>query len=333
MKKLFSIVAILMASLAVFSCAKEGFEKGEEATMNLSVQIPDIKAQTKAYGDGMYDDINLVIGVFDENRVEKFRRNITLEKGTFEKTVSIRFLMGKKYQMVLWAQYGDAYGDPNDPVEMPLDTITVDYTASNRENLDAFYAYVPVFEVKQDFEKSVTLRRPFAQLNFATKKGDVDASIADNYLGLPAKATVTVSSVANTLDLFTGNTSYIDPVTKAEAPGAKVVIPETAFPKDAEGKYPTITIENETYEVISMNYILVADSLAEKEGENAGKTTVNLTLNVGNELEIYVPTAHMKRNWKTNVIGQLLTGEGTFKVSVNPFFDNSQNTTWNELGN
>ena len=142
-----------------------------------------------------------------------------------------------------------------------------------------------------------------------------------------------MSSVANTLDLFTGAASYIDPETKAETPGAKVVIPETAFPKDAEGKYPTITIENETYEVISMNYILVADALAEKEGENAGKITVDLTLNVGNELEIYVPTAHMKRNWKTNVIGQLLTGEGTFKVAITPGFDNTENTTWNELTN
>ena len=288
--------------------------------MTLSIDILD-GVQTKAYGDGMFADKNVIIGVFDENGVEKFRKNIVWTKDVFEEEIQIRFMMGKTYQMVLWAQYGNAYGDP---VTMPLDQITLDYTASNQENLDAFYAYVPKFTVKQDFEKSVTLRRPFAQLNFATTVGDIDESIAAT--AVESKAKVTIANVANTLDLFTGQTTFVKDG-HVETTPQTVVIPATAFPAKVNGKYPTITVEETTYEVISMNYVLVADS-----GAQDGKTTVDLKLEVG-DLVIEVPNAYMKRNWRTNVVGELLTGEGTFTVKIDPIFDGSYNNNWNDGSN
>jgi hypothetical protein len=320
MKKIFSLMVVALSVLAVASCAKEDLGKNDEATMTLSLRIPEA-ASTKAYGDGMFADKNVIIGVFDENGVEKFRKNIVWAKDVFEQEVQIRFMMGKTYQMVLWAQYGNAYGDP---VTMPLTQITLDYSASNRENLDAFYAYVPKFTVKQDFQKTITLTRPFAQLNFATTIGDMDESVADTDLtGLGNTATITISNVANTLDLFTGLTSYVKDG-HAETVPQTVVIPATAFPAKVDGKYPTITVEEVTYEVIAMNYVLVADANAQD-----GKTTVDLKLEVG-DLVIDVPNAYMKRNWRTNVVGELLTAEGSFKVTIDPDFEGSYNNNWNQ---
>lgn len=321
MKKIFSLMVAALSVLAVASCAKENVAKSDEATMTLSISIPD-GAATKAYGDGQYADKNVIIGVFDENGVEKFRKNFVWEKNVFEQEIQIRFIMGKKYQMVLWAQYGDAYGDP---VRMPLDEITLDYSASNRENLDAFYAHVPVFEVKQDFRKAIVMTRPFAQLNFATTIGDMDESIADTDMtGLVNTATVSISNVANTLNLFTGETSFVSQNGNAESPRGNVVIPATAFPKMENGKYPVINVDGVIYEVISMNYVLVADA-----GAKDGKTTVDLQLQVG-ELVIDVPNAYMKRNWRTNVVGELLTAEGSFKVSIDPNFEGSYTENWTE---
>lgn len=316
MKKIISFIAVALAVLAVASCAKEN--AGAEATMTLKVNIPE--AVTKAYGDGMFADKNLIIGVFDENGVEKFRKVYVWSPSKFEDAISIRFMVGKKYQMVFWAQYGEAYGKPE---TMPLDQITLDYARSNREDLDAFWAHVPVFEVKTDFDMSVTLHRPFAQLNFATTVGDMNESVADPDLaGLHNKAAVTVKNVANTLNLFTGETCYIDANNHAENAGAAVIIPDTEFPKVKvmqDGKevevYPTIEVEGVTYEIVAMNYILVADS-----GSQDGKTTVDLKLQVG-EFELSVPNAYMKRNWRTNVVGELLTAEGSFKVNIDPIFE------------
>lgn len=316
MKKIISFIVVALSVLAVASCTKEN--AGAEATMTLKVNIPE--AVTKAYGDGMFADKNLIIGVFDENGVEKFRKVYVWSPSKFEDAISIRFMVGKKYQMVFWAQYGEAYGKPE---TMPLDQITLDYARSNREDLDAFWAHVPVFEVKTDFDMSVTLHRPFAQLNFATTVGDMNESVADPDLaGLHNKAAVTVKNVANTLNLFTGETCYIDANNHSEAAGAAVIIPDTEFPKVKvmqDGKevevYPTIQVEGVTYEIVAMNYILVADS-----GSQDGKTTVDLKLQVG-EFELSVPNAYMKRNWRTNVVGELLTAEGSFKVNIDPIFE------------
>lgn len=316
MKKIISFIVVALSVLAVASCSKEN--AGAEATMTLKVNIPE--AVTKAYGDGMFADKNLIIGVFDENGVEKFRKVYVWSPSKFEDAISIRFMVGKKYQMVFWAQYGEAYGKPE---TMHLDQITLDYARSNREDLDAFWAHVPVFEVKTDFDMSVTLHRPFAQLNFATTVGDMNESVADPDLaGLHNKAAVTVKNVANTLNLFTGETCYIDANNHSEAAGAAVIIPDTEFPKVKvmqDGKevevYPTIQVEGVTYEIVAMNYILVADS-----GSKDGKTTVDLKLQVG-EFELSVPNAYMKRNWRTNVVGELLTAEGSFKVNIDPIFE------------
>jgi hypothetical protein len=316
MKKIISFIVVALSVLAVASCTKEN--AGAEATMTLKVNIPE--AVTKAYGDGMFADKNLIIGVFDENGVEKFRKVYVWSPSKFEDEISIRFMVGKKYQMVFWAQYGEAYGKPE---TMPLDQITLDYARSNREDLDAFWAHVPVFEVRTDFDMAVTLHRPFAQLNFATTVGDMNESVADPDLaGLHNKAAVTVKNVANTLNLFTGETCYIDANNHSEAAGAAVIIPDTEFPKVKvmqDGKevevYPTIQVEGVTYEIVAMNYILVADS-----GSKDGKTTVDLKLQVG-EFELSVPNAYMKRNWRTNVVGELLTAEGSFKVNIDPIFE------------
>lgn len=319
MKKIFTLMVAALAALAVTSCNKEEMAgASNEATMTLSVNLAE-GVQTKAYGDGMYADKNLIIGVFDENGTEKFRQNLVWEKDKFTDEISIRFIMGKKYQIVLWAQYGNAYGDPK---TMPLDKITLDYAASNGESLDAFYAYVPVFEVKQDFNKSVTLTRPFAQLNFATTVGDIEESIKDDFLGLPGKAVVTVKNLANTLDLFTGKTTYVNEKNEEFVDGVSVVIPETDFPM-VDGKLQTIKIEDVVYEVIAMNYLLIADT-----NSKDGKVTADLTLEVG-DLVINVPQAPLQRNWKTNVYGELLTAEGTFNVTINPNPLGSYNHDWN----
>lgn len=316
MKKLFLLTALTALIFAV-SCSKDdtATKGAEEATATLTVKLPE-DIVTRAFGDGKLQAKNLIIGVFDENGVEKFRKNYVWDVNVFEDEVEITFFIGNKYQLVFWAQYGEAYGKPEN---MKLDKISLDYKVSNREDLDAFYAFVPVFTVTKDFGMTVEMKRPFAQLNWATTVGDMDEAIN---AGLLNKATVTVKNAANTLDLFTGKTYYADENGTTNPKGAEIVIPATEFPKDANGKYHTIEIYDTEYEIIAMNYVLVAD-----DGATDGKTTVELKLNVG-EVNLNVQNANMKRNYKTNIYGELLTGEGTFKVKVNPFFDDEENTNW-----
>ena len=74
MKKILSLMVAALSLLALSSCMKENFDNGaDEATMTLNISMPDGVA-TKAYGDGKFADKNVIIGVFDENGVEKFRK-------------------------------------------------------------------------------------------------------------------------------------------------------------------------------------------------------------------------------------------------------------------
>lgn len=311
MKRIIYFAAMLAAAVSAASCEQEKLatDPAEEATVTFAVSVPQ-DAVTKAYGDGQFSKKEVIIGVFDETGVEKFRKTYTWEPTEFTKEVQLTFAMGKSYQMVFWAQYGNAYGEPG---TMPLDKITMPYTASNMEDMDAFYAYVPVFKVSGDFTKDVVMKRPFAQLNFATTPGDIKEAVDAGIVPADGKpVTVTISNAANTLDLFTGETSFV--TADAVAESGEVVIPATAFPTDAEGKYIPIKIEGRDYEVVAMNYVLVADKNAVD-----GKTTSDLTIKVG-EVELTVPGANMKRNYKTNVAGEFLTGEGTFTVTIDPIF-------------
>lgn len=318
MKKLF-LLSALVAMIFAVSCSKEdtGMADANQATATLTVKMPH-QTVTKAFGDGKLQTKNLIIGVFDDKGEEMFRKNYEWNPEMFEDDIEITFLVGHKYQLVFWSQYGNAYGNPE---TMPLDKISLDYKKSNREDLDAFYFYVPVFTVNKDFSMTVELNRPFAQLNWATTVGDMDEAIK---AGLDSKATVTIKNAANTLDLFTGKTYFLDDKGEMNPNGEEIVIPATEFPKDAEGKYYQMKIYDTQYEIISMNYILVADQNATE-----GKATADLTLNVGS-VKLDVHSANMKRNHKTNIYGELLTAEGSFKVKVNPIFEDESNHNWND---
>ena len=78
---------------------------------------------------------------------------------------------------------------------------------------------------------------------------------------------------------------------------------------------PTGTIADK-YGWLAMNYVLVAEesSLAEvsfaiREGETAVLTTYN------------VSNVPVQRNYRTNIVGNLLTAEGTINIVVDPIFN------------
>jgi hypothetical protein len=68
-----------------------------------------------------------------------------------------------------------------------------------------------------------------------------------------------------------------------------------------------------------MNYFLVAD-----KGAADGKITSEMTLAVG-DVNLTVPTENMKRNYRTNIVGELLTGEGKFSITIDPIFTDDYN--------
>ena len=317
MKKINYILIALMTMLLAASCAQdEGMKadnKGNEATISLSIQLPDQGPLSRAYGEAEKID-HLVYQVFQlDNDGEIVSSIFHLEKDANfnpEETVILSLLKGKSYKIAFWAQKkGTGYYNTDD-----LRAVKVNYTAANNDDgQDAFFK-TEQFTVKSDASLNVKLTRPFAQLNVGVSDIDLDKATAAGLTVTQSKAII--KNVPNTINLIDGTVSgNEDVVTYAMA----------KTPKEASGEVLEITV-NEVktlYNHISMSYLLVgADKLLLESGlefefANADETeSVTLTQGLTN-----VP---VQRNYRTNIIGRLLTSDIDFSIIIDELFKDEE---------
>ena len=337
MKKNLIFAAVAVAMLSAASCNKENVtpdvQAEETVTAVFTVNAPsfiDTKAVTssdqKAVGDGLAAD-NLVFAVFDAdgNEIEVLRQgdwvnNIGENKAAIkfdnsdkpQATVTVTLVRGKEYSFVCWAQNEAAVCyDFKDMKNIGISY--ADYNASNNDLRDAFYAYAKTDgKVTENFSQTITLTRPFAQINAGTTDF-VDAQKAgleiDNLY-----STMTVKNAATVLETFTGTAS--SPVA-ATFSYAHAVAPDYDLVINASKvvNQPTVAIADK-YGWIGMNYVLVSESssLVEvsfeiREGDNTVLTSFD------------VPNVPVQRNYRTNIVGELLTAEGTINVIVDNVFN------------
>ena len=184
-------------------------------------------------------------------------------------------------------------------------TVKVDYTkiAANDDTADAFFGYVPNFDPVTATSTTFKLYRPFAQLNAATTDYDVltQSGVTD------LTSTVTLKTY-NTFDISTGDvTGNVVDVVFKEA---------TAIP------YPTVDFHKPGYTYLSMNYVLAA--------KNQNITNTHFTFKgkkSGNDVVI-AGTSYanipLQQNYRTNILGALLTKTTDFTVEIVPAFDNTE---------
>ena len=287
-KKLF---VVMMAIVAMFttSCQLGGdYEENVDETSVVAFNLSTPEISTRVYGDGTNATV-LQYAVYDAYGKEL--TDLTKTDGTINisTTVNLQLTTGNTYSIIFWA------AAPNAPYEVNFANkeMTVDYNnvVSNSENLDAFYAY-HTFEVTgvQGQTESVSLMRPFAQLNIGTS----DYAISQKAGYVPTKSSVTVKQVYSTLNLEDG---------------------EVSNPIDAVFKMNTID-RNEVFpvagnEYLAMNYLLVP----------ADKSLVNIEFthtNGSNEKTYTVEYVPVQRNYRSNIYGDILTSNVNVNVEIRP---------------
>ncbi len=310
MKKTLSIIAGLFALLAV-SCTQEKIEEsnaGQAVGVTFTAELPENIA-TKAFADGQTVQ-KLVYAVYNTGETDPVytpEKPVDLVGGK----ASIRFelVSGKKYDFVFWA-YSE--GTKAYTVALKGQTLTVDYgkILSNDENNDAFYAFVSELEVSGATTQKVDLYRPFAQINLGTD--DLDKTVDQTFDATKLRSSMK-ATVATVLDFATGEVRNEEEVTFAA----------NAIPARTED-FP---YDNENYDYLSMNYVLVGktkDALncefAIYEGENEEATN---TVTVAN-----VP---IQRNYRTNLYGSIITDPTDVNVEVQPGIGSGENIPVGEI--
>lgn len=341
MKKILVFAAAMASMLFAASCQKENFSSAEQGAdvvkATLTIQAPGLpgtkamSADQEKVGDGLAAD-NLVFAVFDENGEElpNLRQgdwvngigDVTTEvtfdnSATPTTTVTVTLVRGKVYTFVCWAQNKAATCyDFKDMKNIGIDY--TEYNAANNDLRDAFYACVQTEKVTENFSQTVTLSRPFAQINVGTADF-VEAQKAgleiDNLY-----STMTVKNAATSLETFTGKASNPVELTyeyaHAIAPDDELVINKNLVQNNPQG---TIA---DRYDWLAMNYILVADGSANGEGSALVDVAFEVREGADVVLTSYdVPNVPVQRNFRTNIVGSLLTAEGDITIIIDPIFN------------
>ena len=313
MKRFFNLMAMLaLVALTFASCQKENVQdpSSQEADVTFTLSSPAM--QTKAFADG--NTVNTVhVHVYKVDASGNLSyiapttgsptKEVTMTGGSA--TYSARLVTGQKYTFVFWADYqADGYTSPY-TYDAVNQTISVNYNAAcNDEKRDAFYAVIPNVTITGAYSQSVTLKRPFAQVNFGVTTADYDAAVA---AGVTVNgAAVKCTKAANAINLLNGTTSGEVDATFATA----------TLPSD------TLTAANTSYKYVAMNYVLVG-----KDAKTLSDITLtlNATGAASGTPEYTYTNIPLQGNYRTNIVGELFTSPANINITVDKNFTQPDN--------
>lgn len=298
MKKI--LFYLLAGATLLTSCQRDDTIPASKSDTKVTITArvpaqPAVQKSSRAAGDGT--QVNRCV-------LEVYLQGVLADRQTAAVTglgasFDLRLVASQAYDFVLWA---DHVADPATEAGLAADlhyntadlravSMLGDY-AGNDETRDAFTASEH-FVVDAAFNKSIELKRPFAQLNIATR----DAQFSQLEAFRPAKAHLAFTGVYTTYNSLTGAVGGEQPMTYASG----------VTPTDiASGKLTT-------------DYLFAPASPDQK------LTDMVLTLyNSQNEVltaNDRLTNIPLLRNKRTNVSGNLMTVGARIDVTVNPILD------------
>lgn len=304
MKKFLLYVSAAAMMLAE-SCQKEALAPVSEGetSVKFSIALPD-GLQTKAMSRAESTDI-----VYYEIWNSDWTRQLyPVEQAGAQSyasavvngckaTIDLKLVSDQTYNFIFWAQNNacGAYNVDN------LKNVGVDYDVigaeGNQDKFDAFYA-IETIRVEGPINKTVTLYRPFAQLNFGademtTTFGDIVVTDTE----------IQVSGLATVFNTLTGY-------------GEQAVTSPVAFQAKGIATDETLVAAGKPYTWVAMDYMLMMDDQA----------LVNVEASFGVD-GMDEPVTHsltnvpLKKNYRTNIVGDLFTTDAKLEIIVDPDFN------------
>lgn len=310
MKKIYFGIVTLAVMLFVTACSQNEPQQ-DEALVTFSVGVEDANI-TRAYSDGTTAN-QLIYSIFNEDGTKVIISKVTENNLTDlleGHTVTVSLAKGHTYTAVFWAQNSacKAYTISEDM------HVTIDYTGlNNDETRDAFFAVSEPFTVNNNLSQDVILKRPFAQVNVGAYEYDYTYA-KENKLNVTLSS-ATITDVPSVINLYDGSVSQPVNVeyTLNNIPTGDNEKLHVDVNKDGEKEY---------YRYLSMCYIL-ADPVGSTHTMSFKFKDVENDKLVGfSEGLENVPA---KRNWRTNLVGQILTGPANFLVIIDPTYDGEIN--------
>ena len=292
MKK-FLLMAVVAFGMLATACSKDEVAQpvAEKSTVTFSVAAPELA--TRALGDGT-TATQLSWAVYDKSNTLLFQSSEVTVMSDLKATVEIPFVNGMAYNILFWAEAVQS------PYSVNWTNLEVGYTnaaalVSNSEKYDAFYCYfTELGEVTGPVTKTVELKRPFAQLNIITNDHDDAVKSGLNV----SQVSVAISEGCDKFNLASGE-------------GIKA----TAGTKITFGNATKVANDH-----LAVNYLFTG---GEKSLVNVtfAYTDGDLTKGGDASRSMEFAAVPVQRNYRTNIVGSLLTSDGKFNIEIKPGFD------------
>lgn len=298
-----------------------------EGNIIFQVSAPEVMGITRAGGetnsalgaltnvDFSQYDLRYQLAVFrieDGNYVEAISPQKKIVDSYEPVTYSLRLTPNRNYQVVVWADFvrqgetEDLHYDTHDFRNITVPEMPDKYLL-NDESKDAYYISKN-FTVENGSSEDLVLKRPFAKLRIVTTDWNYEnLEMPDNF-----KVSYYGCKRFVNLDAVLGTSSYDE--LSADVSAASVYTATLKEDKDYEGGY----------DMTENNRTIIVDYLMTDVEE---QTPVHLTLEAlkgdkqiaKQDLKTDIP---IKRNWLTTIIGNTLTTDATFNISIDEGFSN-----------
>ena len=331
-KKLFLGMFAAAGMLFATSCSNDELDvvqSRDEAQVTFSLAAEGGIA-TRAISDGKSANL-LYYAIFDANKQlittingstnGLLTKSNAFPNGSKQDAVEVTLAKGQEYTAVFWAQDASctAY-----TVTAETDglKVAVDYEGDNNdETRDAFFK-AETFKVTGNTEIDVVLKRPFAQINVGVTEADWKAAVESGIEITESK--VVIKNAATSINLLDGTVSGEEEVTYnfATIP-AKFATAETL---EVDVNRDGTIQDDEKYKYLSMSYILT-DNDAERTTLEADGLQFTFSPENGEDI-VFDEGLHavpVQRNWRTNILGKILTGDIQFNIEIDQRFDDNYN--------
>ena len=303
--------------LAVSSCQQDDFVGGEVAgdyvDVTFTVSTADGINTRATIGNGTKAN-KVACTVYDANGKELDLYAVVDVQADKTAQYNVRLAKGQAYRAVFFAYYDNGttkYYNVDDLKNVQV----LGNQLSNVEERDAFtgvYDITPEASINSIVTEPIVLKRPLAQLNLGIDATELEAARKSGVV--IEQSYVKVNNVYNTFNAYdskvVGESEYVEFAMNA--------IPGEALEIDLDGNG---TIEaGETFTYLALNYLLVGDLDAEKtltDVEFQWETAEGKK----NEPTTSFVNIRAQRNYRTNIIGKLITNPAEFNLVIDERFD------------
>lgn len=313
MKKILFFASAVAGLILAGSCQRESLEPEQMGNkVTFTVATPG-QFDTKVIADGEnVDQVLYEIYKTDDGHENSLNGGTPLAEGSVEisgkkATITFDLLQDQNYTVIFWAQVaGKGHYKTDD-----LRKVSIVDPASLTANLEERAAFYKVWEFSTPVDKTqeVVLVRPFSQINLGTTMASLtpvqpgqtqgyEIDVEKSYMHIKGLSTTfnTLEATAEEADEYIADYTF--------------ALNETPAKQHNED----LTVNGTAYHYVGMNYIFVPanEALVELDYKivtDKGEMTHDI---------INVP---IKTNYRTNIIGNLLTKDVQFEIVVDNQFE------------